>query len=285
MLPPTASGTGNENLEVRLIVNEAYTKLNKAMWECLNFIAKDEPGSSGTSAGHHHIPNGGVGGTGASASAAHAITSNNNDPEDKEALNYHILLIENMNHYLEEVDSRSNLILQEWRSRASEDLASHLAQYTDAVIRRPLGKWLDFIESTEAMLKSLNLNNTSSFSSSIVAAAAAAETPTSSTPHTLSLRPSHSRSTAKKILSAHDSREVRKGVETLKKRIEKHFGDGDDPALARSLVGKVFAECAGRYADAWERMKGVLEKVYGGGDAGPLEVEWRKEEVGALFRR
>jgi exocyst complex component 1 len=274
--PPSAMGIGNVNepLEVRLIVNEAYTKLNKAMWECLNFIAKDEPGSS--SAGHSggiHV---------GSTSAAHAIAGNANDPEDKEALNYHILLIENMNHYLEEVDERSNPILKQWRERASEDLASHLAQYTDAVIRRPLGKWLDFVESTEAMLKSLNTTTSSSISSSTADNASSG----SANNTTLASRPSHSRSTTKKLLSAHDTKEIRKGIETLKKRIEKHFGDGDDPALARSLVAKVFAECAGRYAGAWERMGRVIEMVYAGeGGGGSLEIEWRREEVVALFKR
>ena len=35
-----------------------------------------------------------------------AATSGNADPEDKEALNFHILLIENMNHFVEETDTR-----------------------------------------------------------------------------------------------------------------------------------------------------------------------------------
>lgn len=279
MLPPTATGTGNETLEVRLIVNEAYTKLNKAMWECLNFIAKDEPGA--TPAGHGGIQV-------ASVSAAHAIAGNS-DPEDKEALNYHILLIENMNHYLEEVDTRSNPVIAEWRDRASQDLSSHLTQYTDAVIRRPLGKWLDFVESAEAMLKAAP----SSSSSDNASASGPGPGSGSGSGASLALRPSQSRSTAKKLLAGHDSREIRKGVETLKKRIEKHFGDGDDPALARSLVGKVFAECVRRYGEAWDRMRAVLDRVYvgeggGGGGSGAhaaLEIEWRKEEVGSLFKR
>lgn len=263
MLPPTASGTGNETLEVRIIINDAYTKLNKAMWECLNFIAKDEPGAG---SGGGVLVN--------STSAAHAIAGNANDPEDKEALNYHILLIENMHHYIEEVETRSNRVLKEWRERASHDLATHLTQYTDAVIRRPLGKWLDFIESTEALLSSLNTSETASLAS------------TGGSISSISTRPSHSRSTAKKLLSAYDVKEIRKGVETLKKRIEKHFGEGDDLVLARGLVVKVFTECVARYGAAWERMRTVLDRVYGSGEgAGGLEIEWRKEEVASLFKR
>ncbi|ERF73871.1 hypothetical protein EPUS_05883 [Endocarpon pusillum Z07020] len=98
-------GNGNEPLEIRLIVNEAYSKLNKAMWECLNFIAKDEPSVSSTSASHAAGHGGGI--HVGSISAAHAIAGNNNDPEDKEALNYHILLIENMNHYPSKKSTRA----------------------------------------------------------------------------------------------------------------------------------------------------------------------------------
>ena len=61
-------------------------------------------------------------------------------PEDKEALNYHILLIENMNHYIECVDDRGDAILTEGKRKAQEEYDEHLNLYVDAVIRRPLGK-------------------------------------------------------------------------------------------------------------------------------------------------
>ncbi|OAP54690.1 hypothetical protein AYL99_11138 [Fonsecaea erecta] len=238
-----------ESLEVRFIVNDAYTKLLKAMWESLNFIAKDNPAansSGGTTTGHSNAPVSG-------------------DPEDKEALNYHILLIENMNYFVEEVKTHHNVVLEEWVERASRDQLSHLAQYTDAVIRRPLGKWLDFLESTEALMKT----NDSSLTS-------------------IANKPSHSRSAAKKILGSYDAKEIRKGVETLKKRIEKHFTDADDPSATalerpgkKDLIGRVFEECAVRYAHAHDRMKMVVDRVY----EGSLDIEWRKEDVLGMFKR
>ncbi|EXJ81582.1 hypothetical protein A1O1_07646 [Capronia coronata CBS 617.96] len=232
-----------ESLEVRFIVNDAYTKLLKAMWESLSFIAKDNPASSGA----------------AVHSTAAAPTSG--DPEDKEALNYHIMLIENMNFFAEEVKTHHNVVLEEWTERASRDQLTHLAQYTDAVIRRPLGKWLDFLESTEALMK---LNSTDSYAS-------------------IANKPSHSRSSAKKVLAAHDTREIRKGIDTLKKRIEKHFTDADDPTNSsnRALIGRVFDECATRYAHAYDRMKLVIDRVYDSN----LEIDWRKDETAAMFRR
>jgi hypothetical protein len=229
----------NDPLPIRFVLDEAYGKILKAMWESLNFIAKDNPAS-------------GSGGTQVSGPTS-------GDPEDKEALNYHILLIENMSHFAEEVETQKNVVLEEWKDRALSDMYKHLTQYTDAVIRRPLGKWLDFVESTEALMKA----NESSAS--------------------IATKPSHSRTSAKKILTNHDLKEIRKGVETLKKRVEKHFGDVDDPAntTSKSLITRVFDECAARYSHAHDRMKGIIDSVY----EGNLEMEWRKEEVTAMFKR
>ena len=102
----------HERHETRVMVDEAYGKINKAMFESLKVIAKEAPGAVGAGA----------------------------DPEDKEALNYHILLIENMNHYVEELDERGDPVLSEWRASAQAEGNEHLALYVDAVIRRPLGR-------------------------------------------------------------------------------------------------------------------------------------------------
>lgn len=239
MLPAESPGH-HDTMEVRFIVNDAYTKLLKAMWESLNFIAKDHPASS--------------------AAAAHSNGPSGGDPEDKEALNYHILLIENMNFFVEEVKTNHNVVLEEWSEKATHDQMMHLAQYTDAVIRRPLGKWLDFLESTEALIKA-----TDSYAS-------------------IANRPSHSRSSAKKILAAYDGKEMRKGIETLKKRVEKHFTDAEDPSSqtgSKVLIASVLEECSTRYSHAWDRMKLIIERVYDSS----LEIDWKKEDATAMFKR
>ncbi|RMD44628.1 hypothetical protein DV735_g567, partial [Chaetothyriales sp. CBS 134920] len=230
-----AHETGQKDtLEVRFILNDIYSKILKAMWESLNFIAKDNP----------------VSGPGAQSQAP-----NSGDPEDKEALNYHILLIENMNHFIEEVDCHGNVVLEEWAEKAEQGLRSHLIQYTNAVIQRPLGKWLDFIESTEALMK-------------VTEPAAYAS---------IASRPSHSRSAAKKLLAVYDNKEVRKGADTLKRRIEKHFGDVDD---ATTMI-RVLERSGARYGQAWDRMKKIIDSVY----EGSLEIDWRKDEIVSVFTR
>jgi hypothetical protein len=229
-----------DTLEVRFTVNDAYQKINKAMFESLKFIAKETPTVMTSQHGHGGIA----------------------DPEDKEALNYHILLIENMNHYIEQVDTRANIVLEEWRDKASREMAEHMGLYLAAVIRRPLGKLVDFLESTEALLPPPT-------------------TPASPAPTAIATRLSHSRSTFKKILASYDAKEIRRGIDALRKRVEKHFGDADDPGLSRGLVLKVLRQCEVAYLDVGERTRRVVESVYEGG----LEVEWRKEDVVNAFRR
>ena len=229
MIPPSPIVS---TLPIRTHLNDAYAKLNKAMFESLKFIAKETPSTTAAPTG---------------------------DPEDKEALNYHILLIENMNHYIEEVPVRGNPILSEWQSRAATEMSEHLDLYLSSVIRRPLGKLLDFLESTESLLDNL---------------------PAGEPATNIATRASHGRSVAKKTLAGYDAKEIRRGIETLKKRIEKHFGD-EDAGGNRALVGKVTKECEGRYLKVWERVQRVVAEVY----EGELEVEWRREDVTGPFRR
>ena len=231
MLPPTRS---LDHLPVRNTVNKAYDRMNKAMFESLKFIAKESP-----------------------MVAQAAATAG--DPEDKEALNYHILLIENMNHYIEEVATRNNPVLEDWNFRARAEMGEHMELYLAAVIRRPLGKLLDFLESTESLVRN-----------------------SPGSPTAIATRASHSRSTFKKILSGYDAKEIRRGVETLKKRVDKHFGDSDDTAgLSRELVIKVLRECEGKYLLIGDRVNKMVKDVY----EGSLDVEWRKEDVVSAFRR
>lgn len=239
MLPAPRANT----TEARQMINDVYNRINKTMFESLKFIAKESP-------------------TVVTGQQTKGLGVSAGDAEDKEILNYHILLIENMNHYIEEVEVGENPVLNEWRERAVRDMTEHMDLYISAVIRRPLGKLLDFLESTESLINHLADDGR---------------------PSTIASRASHSRSIFKKLLSNYDGKEVRRGIETLKKRVEKHFGDTDDPGLSRGLVTKVLRGCEDKYADAKRRAETIIESVYEGGPG--LEVEWRKEDVAAAFRR
>ncbi|KAI6709322.1 hypothetical protein PZA11_006191 [Diplocarpon coronariae] len=222
----------SHDLDVRQTVNNAYSRINKTMFESLKVIARENPGAQVAGA----------------------------DPEDKEALNYQVLLIENMNHYLEEVDARANPVLEDWKQNAVRELNEHMGLYLGAVIRRPLGKLLDFLESIESLMLSRQPGEPASRISSM---------------------PSHSKSTFKKVLAGYDSKEIRKGIDALKKRVEKHFGDADEPGLSRGLVIKVIQNCERFYQKVEDRILTVSRDVYDG----EVIAEWTRADVSAAFRK
>lgn len=221
-----------DDLEVRGTINNAYGRINKAMFESLKVIARENPSAqtSGT------------------------------DPEDKEALNYQILLIENMYHYLEEVKTRSNPVLEDWKQTAEQEMKEHMDLYLGAVIRRPLGKLLDYLESTEALILQRDPGESLS---------------------TISAMPSHSKTTFKKVLASYDSKEIKKGIEVLRKRVEKHFGDADDPNLSQSLVAKVQQECEKLYERIEDRILTISRDVYDG----DIIADWTRADVTGAFRK
>lgn len=241
-------------MEVRSMIDNAYERINQAMWVSLKQIARESPTVGGQQGA---------------------------DPEDKEVLNYHILLIENMNHYIEEVDDggKEDAVLTRWKGKALLERAEHLDEYVKRVVRRPLGKVLvshshqspvlgphtnpsqDFLESTESLL-----NN---------------GTP----PTSIATKPSHSRSAARKALSTTDGREIRKGIDALRKRIEKHFGDADDEALSQKLVVFVCGEAEREYSRVLDRLNRVVGQVYNAGEERGVEVEWNAEDIRVGFRR
>ncbi|KAM5350534.1 hypothetical protein ACJ41O_007039 [Fusarium nematophilum] len=218
------------NLAARGTIDREYDRLLKTMFDSLMVIARENP--------------------------TVGVSSGSADPEDKEALNFHILLIENMNHFTEETDTRGLDVLEEWKEQANATYDEHMNLYLNAVMRRPLGKVLEHLENMEAQLHA------------------------GKAPSMIAAQPSNSKMVFNKVLGNYDSKEVRKGIEALRKRVEKHFGDADDPALSRGLVSKVLAECEGFYEDVERRIGEVTTNVYGG----DVLFEWPRADVKAAFR-
>lgn len=81
-------------------------------------------------------------------------------------------------------------------------------------------------------------------------------------PQSITSRPTYSRKSARGILSTYDSREIRRGIDQLRARIEKHFGHGDDEVKSRELVGLVCKQCERAYERTLERVEGVCRELY-----------------------
>ncbi|KOS23134.1 Exocyst complex component 1 [Escovopsis weberi] len=221
----------DQSYVLRRTVDREYDRILKTMFDSLMVIAREHP-------------------------AAGVATQAAADPEDKEALNFHILLIENMNHFLEEIDTRDLEVLEEWKEQANTEYHEHMDLYLNAVMRRPLGKLLDHLENVEAQLQS------------------------GKSAMTIARQPSNSKAIFSKILGSYDSKEVRKGIDALRKRVEKHFGDADDPGMSRSLMVQVLKECEKFYVDVEGRIGRVTTDVYGG----DVPFEWPRQDVKASFK-
>lgn len=149
--------------------------------------------------------------------------------------------------------------------------------YTSAILHRPVGKLLDFVTSVEALLADPTITDPMSI-------------PTT--------RPQFSRHAFKKVLKEHDGREVRKGIEALKKRVEKHFLE--DEAMGRTgtgtqqrereegeaIVSMVLERCEAELVELHRR---CLRLVRDGRESPfrdmGLDVEFRVEDVRGGFRK
>ena len=94
---------------------------------------------------------------------------------------------------------------------------------------------------------------------------------------------------------------MRKGIDALRRRVEKHFDPApasfdlsqqqpnpDDRAVAQKLVHLVLEACEARYLSTLERAQRISTDVYGpatvAGEKG-VEVEFGREDVLAGFKR
>jgi exocyst complex component 1 len=85
-------------------------------------------------------------------------------------------------------------------------------------------------------------------------------------------RVSFSKSAFKKVLSHYDTKELRKGIDLLHKRVEKHFGQVPDesdvlyspkaPVIAKALVQEVWKEGQKEYSGVVELCKRVISNYY-----------------------
>ena len=104
-------------------------------------------------------------------------------------------------------------------------------------------------------------------------------------------RISFSKSAFKKVLSHFDTKEIRKGIELLHKRVEKHFGqvpeDTDGvynarlPAIAKALTLEVWNACQKEYVGNVELCKRILVTYYGDG----IQMEFSLNDVNDAFNR
>ncbi|ANB15374.1 Sec3p [Sugiyamaella lignohabitans] len=245
-----------QNLPVRKVIDSSYDKVSKAIFHNLERLAKD----TGTSQTNGTSPNI----TSANNSSSNLTTAN--DFEDKELLNYHVMMIENMNILMESLSSMDNASLESVAYTARTTYRKELDLYIQTVLHRPVGKLLDFIDGFNAIVdKNPNENPTH--------------------------RHGYSKSSFRKLISSYDSKEVRKGIETLRKRVEKHFaGDDEDPTFSnnpgnRKLLDKVWSATQASYSVLYGDLVKIESKYYLDSPGEASQIEFSKNDIVTSFSK
>ncbi|KAJ3151312.1 Exocyst complex component 1 [Geranomyces variabilis] len=120
--------------------------------------------------------------------------------DDKEFLNIHILHVENMHHFYSVIRARKVPSLDVYVKQTKSSYDAHLDAYCKVVIRKPLGKLYDFFEGIEGLLKT-------------------------NTPEEINYHMQYNKGALKDVVRKYPGKEIKKSLESLYKRVEKHYTD------------------------------------------------------------
>ncbi|KAH7334433.1 exocyst complex component Sec3-domain-containing protein [Rhizoctonia solani] len=222
-----------QTYEIRKTVDGAYERIVQAMFEALQQMAKMD----GTEA---------------------------KDPDDKGLLNYHVIMIENMHHFVADMTQLELGAVRAFVTRAEDIYSRELSAYVTFVLRRPMAKIIDYFDGVERLLQTTapsEVLNNSSFS----------------------------RSALKKVVKEYDSKDMRKNIDGLYKRVEKHFDaeEGSVPPTGQSgaaapVLAGVWNACEEELLQLTDKWIKLIGQCYP--DSG-VSLEYTTGDVKAAFKR
>lgn len=152
------------------------------------------------------------------------------------------------------------LSLSPFLEQAQELYNDNLQLYIRLILRRPFARIIDFFNSLEVLLRT---------------------TP----PTEVSLHSAFTKSSTRKVLSSISSKEVKKLIEVLWKRVEKHFlilGGGGKMEEGNEMVRIVWREIERNLCSSLERWDGMMRRCYEPGERG---IEFTIDEVRSEFKK
>ncbi|UZJ53331.1 hypothetical protein CBS101457_002651 [Exobasidium rhododendri] len=244
--------TNAETLNIRTAIDNYYEQICTTMFDVLQAMA---------------IPKVDGGG---------GIMSNSNVDDDKGLLNHHIILIENMHHFVKNVGRlKGSVAFGPLLRRAQSILDDALSSYIQSSLRRPLGKMMDFGDGIDALLRSTPANE-------------------------VSLHSTYNRQAAKRLVKEYSSKDIRKSIEALSKRVLKHFDEEEITTLAEGgsfydssgisaeeiveVLGKVWKSLEEGFTVECERLQRILRDCYSNSnDSSKLLCDFTMEDVRRPF--
>ncbi|KAK4058603.1 hypothetical protein OIO90_000047 [Microbotryomycetes sp. JL221] len=174
--------------------------------------------------------------------------------EGKDQLNYHVILIENMHHIISVFSNQKVPALSSFVSQAKDKYQQNLEAYIRLILRRPLSRVLDYFAGLESLLRT---------------------TP----PTEVSLHSAYTKAALKRVLSDLRAKDVRKAVDALYKRVDKHFSDQtvSDAGVVLKTVWNACDDEMQRLTGVW---KGLIDKCY---PDEKLGLEFDKAQVHDFF--
>ncbi|WWC58251.1 uncharacterized protein I303_100789 [Kwoniella dejecticola CBS 10117] len=232
---------GSDDLLIRQRVNDIYEKIINAVFGSLQQLAKMDRADSQAA-------------------------------EDKGQLNYHVIMIENMHQFVEDVEKLNSPVLGVFLQRAKGLYDENMSIYVKLLLRRSFGRFMDFFDGIERLL-------------------------TTTPPSEVPLHSAYNRSSLKKILKDNGSlKDLRKSIETLSKRVDKHFILEDDDApntntnassanstsSTNAFVQTVWTEITNGLIKEVQRSQNIIAKSYP--DSG-LGLEFTVNDVEGVCKR
>lgn len=172
--------------------------------------------------------------------------------DEKEQLNLHIITLENMHHFYTETGGyKRNAVIGSFNEQARAAYKSHLHAYVKDVIRRPLGKLLEFFEGIETLLQT-------------------------SAPQEVGYHISYNKAALRKVMALFPADEVKKSIGVLYKRVNKHFSEEG------GLLQVVWREIQDQFIGLHTRVTQLIQTCYPDTNVG---LEFSIDDLLAYFSR
>ncbi|KAF5375148.1 hypothetical protein D9758_000450 [Tetrapyrgos nigripes] len=217
-----------DGLEIRMSVDAAYERIVDTMFESLKQMAKMD-----------------------------------GEGEDKGQLNYHVIVTENMHHFVAETSEMEIGSVASFVKKAEAIYEENVTAYVKIVLRRPFSKIIDFFEGVERLLKTT----------------AASE---------IASNANYNRSALKKVVKEYNAKDVRKHIDSLFKRVEKHFteeraaGDEGKGLAPGTVMVDVWKACQDELIRITKLFSKTIAQCYP--DAG-VSLEYSVGDVESSFKR
>lgn len=187
------------------------------------------------------------------------------DDEDKGQLNYHVLLVENMHYFVAEMSQLDVGSVSGFLKQAETIYNENLNAYVKIILRRPFAKITDYFDGIERLL-------------------------TTTAPTEVSKNSNYNRSSLKKVVKEFDGKDIRKHLDALFKRVEKHFTEAEEKATKEESSGitpgtvmvGVWKACEEELQRMTENFNKRISQCYA--DSG-VSLEYTSADVETSFRR